>query len=437
MWLSKTPVREIQVTKLSIQLVQDHLLRESEEVKATYDTMKAPDGKSKTVGSPKDLSGRKDKVSQIDVPTQHKSPTKKASAGKGAPGIPQAKRADEMDLVPVPKTSTAKNQKSPATPATKKTSPNQTTKMKEITGAIKGTEAGKATKGGIPAADFADTYTKGMARGSATLGTKDGKTPEVKAPTAASLNGTTSPARKAASMKTPVDQKKVTQVTGPTGSMKTPSDAGKVPSWDKNIQGHNVMESVQIVVNGRAKATFGVINRDVAAKLVESYKQYGYAVSVQRGPDAAWKKDRTLLRTIFESVHASHNNAPETSRRLAKAAMNRFFQVTQGDYNTMYESRQQFSRTLQTAFNRIMEQADLKYRQSLDVVEGMVRVEVNGEVIDLDMITQARDTDMALRNFRNEAIEEYGFGAKIKHIFIEGQKYLAKDITEWQSALTS
>jgi hypothetical protein len=103
----------------------------------------------------------------------------------------------------------------------------------------------------------------------------------------------------------------------------------------------------------------------------------------------------------------------------------------------MYESRQQFSRTLQTAFNRIMEQADLKYRQSLDVVEGMIRVEVNGEVIDLDMITQARDTDMALRNFRNEAIEEYGFGAKVKHIFIEGQKYLAKDITEWQSALKS
>jgi len=419
------------VTKLSIQLVQDHLLRESEEVKAKYDTMKAPDGKSKAVGTPKDLSGRKDKVSQIEVPSQHKSPSNGKSSSKAAPGIPQAERGDKAGVMPVPKFSSAKNEKSPATPAAKKTSPNQTTKMKEITGAIKGTEAGKSPKGGIPAADFADKYVKGTPHGNATLGSKNGKTPEVKAPTAASLNGTTAPARKAASMKTPVDQKKVAQISGPTGSMKTPSDAGKAPSWERNVQGHNVMESVQVVVNGQPKASFGIIHRDVASKLIESYRNFGYEVTVKRGPDAAWKKDRALLSTIFEAMDAQYNNAPDTAKRLTKAAMNRFFQVTQGDYNGMYESRQQFTRTLQAAFERILEQADLKYRQSLKVVEGMVRIEADGEVIDLDMITQARDTDMALRNFRTEAIEEYGFGAKIRHIFIEGQKYLPKSIKDW------
>lgn len=422
------------MNKLSLQLVTDHLLRESEEVKAKYDTMKAPDGKSKAVGAPKDLSSRKDKVSQVEVPSSHKSGSaKKSSAGKAADGIPQAKMADGKTVHAVPKMSSAKGEKSPATPSVSKTKPNQTSKMKEVGNTIKGTEAGKGPKMGIPAADFADTYVKGMAHGNATHGDKNGSTPEVKAPKAASLNGTTAPARKAAAIRTPEDRKTVAQVNGPTGTLKTPSDAGKVPSWEKNMNGHNVMESVQLIVNGQPKASFGVIHREIAKKLVESYRSYGYDVAVRRGPDASWKQDRQLMTTIFEAMDARYNNSPETSRKLVSEAMNRFFQLTQSDYNSMYESRQQFTKTLKTAFDRIMEQADVKYRQRLDVVEGLVRVVVAEETIDLDLITQARNTDMALRNFRDTVLEEYGLGAKIKHLFIEGQKFLPRDIKDWKA----
>lgn len=423
------------MNKLSLQLVTSHLLRESEEVKAKYDTMKAPDGKSKAVGVPKDMSGRKDKVSQIEVPTSHKSGSaKKSSAGSPAHGIPAADMATGEKALSVPKMSSAKNEKSPATPKVSKTTPNQTTKMKELGSTIRNTESGKGPKMGIPSAAYADTYVKSMSHGNANLGGKSGSTPEVKAPKAASLNGTTSPARKAASVKTPADRKMVSQVNGPSGSMKTPSDAGKAPSWEKNMQGHNVMESVQLVVNGHPKASFGVIHRDVAKKLVESYQSYGYDVSVRRGPDANWKQDRQLLTTIFEAMDAKYNNAPETSRRLVSEAMNRFFSLTQVDYNSMYESRQHFAKTLKTAFERVMEQADVKYRQRLNVIEGLVRIVVAEEVIDLDLITQARNTDMALRNFRDTVLEEYGLGAKIKHIFVEGQKYLARDVKDWKKS---
>ena len=55
-----------------------------------------------------------------------------------------------------------------------------------------------------------------------------------------------------------------------------------------------------------------------------------------------------------------------------------------------------------------MEAADLKYRKSLQVMEGMARVEVRDEIHDLDLITQASDEAMALRMFRNNIVEQYG-----------------------------
>jgi len=120
-------------------------------------------------------------------------------------------------------------------------------------------------------------------------------------------------------------------------------------------------------------------------------------------------------------------------KRASARAMNRFFELSKPDYNKLYESKQDFAQTIKAAFNRIMEQADVKYRQKLQVVEGAARVSVGNDIIDMDLITQAHNTDMALRNFRNEIVEEYGFGAEIKHIFIEGKKFNPNQINEWSA----
>jgi len=423
------------VTKLSIQLVQDHLLAESEEVKASYSTMKAPDTGSRQVKvSNSDGKPKVTKVAQVEVPTSHSGGGKKSTSVKGDMGIPQSGRGDEIvGKMGVPSWSTNKNEKSPATPAVAKTKPNQSTKTKEVTGAIKRTEDGKGPKANsIPAAEFADTYTAKMPHGSKTMSTSSDRTPEVKAPKAANLNGTTNPAHKAASMKTrePGSQT-VTQVNHSGKMTSNPSDAPGKPTWETKVKGHNVLESVSISINGKPKASFGVIHRDVAKRMVESYKSFGYDVAVTRSKNAAWKQDRALLAAVFESVDAHYNGAPKSASKARKAAMDRFFSVSQSDYNTMYESRQQFTQTLKTAFDRLMEQADLKYRQSLTVMEGIARVTVGDEVIDLDMVTSARDIDMALRNFRNELVEAYGFNAKINHIFVDAQKFTTRDIKEW------
>jgi len=423
------------VSKLSIQLVQEHLLTESEEMKPSYDTMSAPNGKSRTIDKPKNLSITRTAIKQIEVPTSHKGKNPRKTAGKVKGGIPTAKTAEELyNQLSVPKMSAAKNQKSPASPKVVSRKTNQTSKQTVVKNPIKRTDGGKSGNAGIPAADYADVYTKKMPHGGSTLGTTGGKkVPEVNAPKAANLRGTTNGRIAPAKIRSQKANQSVPQVTYGKGFVSSPSDAPAKIKVAKHVKGHNVMESVKIMINGTPKATFGVIHKDVAAKLVESYKKFGYDVELHRADSSEWKQDRALLKKIYESMDAYYNGAPRTAQKLRKAAMDRFFAVSQSDYNTMYESRQQFSRTLKAAFSRIMEQADLKYRRSLNVVEGLARVEAGDSVIDLDMITQARDTNMALRNFRNEIVEEYGFNAKMKHVFINGRKYHADDIQEWCS----
>lgn len=422
------------MTKLSTSLVHDHLLRESEEEKASYTTMKAPKGKSKEVDA-KNLGDRPKmtKITQVEVPSSHKSSSKKSKGTKGEMGIPQANMASGDDLR-VPNFSMSKPETSPKTPAVKKSKPNQTSKQSEVKKTIQRTEEGKGPKADtIPQAEMAGKYTSRMPHGNSTLKHSGDKVPEVDAPNAENLGGTTSPSHKPAKMKTKEPGKQsVSQIKHPGGSTKNPPDAPKKPSWETQVKGHNVMESVSISINGKPKASFGVIHRDVASKLVEQYQSFGYDVEVVRSPNgAAWKRDRQLLSMIHESIDAHYNNAPVSSRRARKAAMNRFFEISQTDYNSMYESKRHFATTLKAAFERIMEAADLKYRRKLQVMEGIARVQVGDDVVDLDLITQARDTPMALRNFRNEIVEEYGFNAKIKHLFVEGEKFRPTQITEW------
>lgn len=423
------------MTRLNADKVMKRLLAEADEgmKKPTVQKMAAPNGKTREVGKPKDPSSKKTTIKQVEVPTSHRNPGAKGkSSGKNS-GIPTAPYAGKVaDGVKVPSFKMSRPETSPPTPKVERLKPNQTTNLRKVEKKIKNTEGG-STKGSvyIPQAEMAGNYTRKMSHGTAAFGKNGNGTPTVKPDAPKNLNGTTSPARKAASMKTPKDGKTVDQVKHKGSFSKDPSDAPAKPKWSTEKNGHNVVESVQIVLNGRPKATFGVANKAVINRMVENYRAHGYDVTVRKGPDAAWKSDREFLQTVFESMDATYNNAPSFARSLRKKAMNRFFQLMQGDFNRMYESRQDFTNTLLAAFDRIMEKADLNYRRSLIVVEGLARVEVGGNVMDLEMITQARDENMALRQFRDEIVENYGFDAKITHIFVDGEKKSLRSIKEW------
>jgi len=427
-------MRDFQVAKLNNQLVRKSLLAESKNNRAaSYNTLKNTNTKPKEVGAVSFAPRKTPKIAQIEVPSSRKVKTPKSSRNKSG-GIPTADRADQIvkkfkGISPSKskkaKSKKAKSQNSPVVYKTKTrlASPKPTIVKKPSK------DSDAFGKSSFPSAKDASSYTSKMPKGASNLGTHKGKSSSaIKVIQPATIKSTTRPIKKIVGAVKSKTSPKITQVKKPVSGNKV-----KHPqTWQTNATGINVMESVQFVINGKPKAKFGIINMDVAIKLAESYESYGYDVEVHT-TDAVWKKDRVLLKSIFESVDAKYNNAPNSARRARGQAMNRFFKISQRDYNNLYENKQMFTQTVKAAFNRIMEQADRKYREKLKIFEGPARVVVGTEVIDLDLITQALNTEMALRNFRNEIVEEYGFGTKIKHIFIDGKKYNPENINEWTS----
>jgi hypothetical protein len=413
----------IQVSKLNNTVAEKSLIAEAKS-NATYSTMKRNDNKSRVVDTSRPTTRKATKIPQIEVPVSMKMKKSSSRKGKGASGIPQAERADKIvDKNKVARPSAAKktssNNKIKVSQAgTPSTSPKtrQIKKPKSI---------GSDAKSNFPSADYAGNYVDKMSKGSSNLGASGKSKKATKPQKAQSLKATTRPVSKV------VDISKRAPVGKPTAVKKpTKQKRSSTQSWRTDARGINVIESVQFIINGKPKASFGIINTDVANKLVESYQKFGFDVELRRG-EAEWKRDTVLLRTIYESIDAKYNNAGETSIRTRNKAMNRFFNISRRDYNNLYESKQQFAQTVKTAFNHIMKKADSKYRGSLQVCEGMARINFKNEIIDIDIITQAHSTDMALRNFRNEILEEYGFNTDIKHIFIDGKKYLPKQIKDW------
>jgi hypothetical protein len=419
-------MRNFQVAKLSNTLIQQSLLAESNKVGVKYSTQKKPNNKSGMVATPSFATKKSKAVQQVEVPTSTSIKSGSPKRGKASGGIPQSRRADLIvDNTKVSKPSASKIKAQKAVKVAQAGTPTTSPKTKLIKKPK--TVASGSSKSSFPSSKDASTYTNKMKNGSSNLGTHRGNnTPVVKAAKAATMKATTRPVSKVVTASAITTKGKVSATGKPTGGNKTTA----ARNWKTHAKGINVMESVQFVINGKPKAQFGIINRDVAAKLVESYEQFGYSVELYQGT-AAWKQDREFLSTIFESVDAHYNNVPAVAKATRKTAMNRLFNLSHGDYSNMYESKQQFAQTIKAAFNRIMEQADHKYRRTLEVVECMARIETRNEVVDLTLITQARNTDMALRNFRNEIVEEYGFNTEIKHIFIDGHKYTPRHITEW------
>ena len=433
------------MTRLTVELVQQMLLEEDQIKKATAQKMKKPSVKAGERKAGKDPALSQTKIKQVEAPK------KDMPAGKEVGNfIPQADFAksytDKMkhgnDTV-LTKGGQNQNQKSPKMPKSTSETPNQETKLSLVKDPIKGTEDdGEQKADFIPQADFAKKYTDKMPHGDKNLkagneeggeGLKKPKVASLSASKGAHADATTRPKanqRKAAKLGTDRGTKKVQQVKGPSGFSSDPSDAmNRKVKWEKQTGGaHNVVESgVVVKLKGKTKATFEVVSRDVLRKMAESYKKAGYELKFQR-TQPSWKSDKVFLTLLRESVHASMNFAPKYAKAYRKAALSRFRTLSQGSYTSLYEGRDGFNQVVWSAFRQIEKKAKSRYVEGLEPFEVIARISDGEDDFDIEIMTEASDHGMALRQTYHKIAETYGLDVVLKHVFVDGTKYSPKQI---------
>lgn len=432
------PEGVILVTKINIEAAVRRLVEEDEQKKAKAVQMKLSSNRgAKEVGKPSDPSTKLTKITQIDGPS-----TKKPTENSGGMRIPANTRTASsiVDEVPTPKWSTASGEKSPPTPSVKVApKPNQSTHLREVPKGtiIKNTADGGGNKqffSDQPSApDIVAKFPKGQSEKSQT------NTPTVGKPSVKKMDGsTTSPTAKQITPQMSRDTKKVDQINKPSGFQ---SDAEGAMSRSQPVQklkssSHNLVESgVELHLNGVKKAAFGVVNRRMLNRMVESYAKHGIKLEIVRTGKAAWQNDKELKSALWEAVDAEFNFVPESAKAARKIALERFVAISQNDYNKLYESRQEFSNTLYAAFEKIMEVAKTKYLAALEPMICNARIVEDKHRIDMEIMTESHDHQMALRQIRNTLQETYGLDVVIEHIFVDGTKYTSAQIEDWTGSV--
>lgn len=448
---------EIQVTKqkLTVQLVQERLLKEDEVVKATAAKMKYRNKGTQEIKNPTaglDRSRKFDNITQIVQDDNFTADAKPKDSGDFIPTADFAEKyTDSMPHGQAGGTGKGENTKSSKSAGATSMKPNQDTKLKEVPGGysagVKGTEDDGTQKAfSIPQADFAEVYTDSMAHGSTNMKAKNEEGGEaVAAPKAGTIDGgpTRAGGKKSAKLGDRVagakdaDKQKVKQVTGP-GTEKSKSDAmkwGDQQGTKKETGGaENVVESgVVVTLNGKTKAVYEVVNMKALKRMYEAYAKHGYSLDFHRADNVKWKQDKQFMSLLRESVNATWNFAPKIAQAARKAAMRRFGQLVKESYSEIfYEDRQEFLNTVHTAFKRIEEIAESKYIDRLQPFEAIVRIKDGDQIVDLPVITEATDVNMAARQVRNKVFEEYGFGTPISMIKVDAQIFRPKKIVEYE-----
>lgn len=425
------------MSKLTVDLIQSRLLEAEEMKKVTAQKLKVEKArKPREVGNIKDLSTNLTQIKQVEVPKGEG----KASGKDTGSMIPQADFAhtytDKMPHGQAPADGKDKKDKALKVAKTTSLKPNQQSKMKEIKGSVKGTDDdGKQTAMALPTADYAHTYTDKMAHGNKTLGGGNEAGGEgISKPTVAKMKGGPTRAGGTRTAKRlgelPNNSNSANAGEVGKGDTRKTKDSIKKVSWKKETGGsHNVVESgVAVKLRGKTKAIFDVVSTDVLHRMVENYEKFGYQVTLER-VEPSWKKDRKFLGLLRETINAKYNFAPQTQAKLRKAALNRFAALSNGSYNDMYESRQNYVETIREAFLKIESMAEGKYLDGLEIFECIARVKIEeGTIADLEIITEATGHHMALRQVRNQVAEEYGLDVQIGHIFVDGKKYAPRQI---------
>lgn len=416
-------------TKISLSTAQKRLVEEDEIRRAKAIQMKlSPNRGSREVGKPSDPSKTMTKITQISMPDR--TMPKPSDTGLDIPTADLAgKIVDRAPHMNFGKDSDRGEPKAASVKSGRK--PNQTTNLKQVGNTIKRTEDDNPHKTMIPngqdAYEIAHRMSRGMKSGSDT-------TPTVKAPKPKQLDATTVGKLKPAKATFDRGEKKVDQVNFRNGFVSEPSDAGSRKNSAKKDTGgaHNVVESgIEVRLGGKVKAIFDLVNHQVLNRMVESFAQHGYRLDIVRTGKASWKNDKEFLRTLWESIDAGFNRVPKQKEALRSSARNQFFRLAQGSFNSLYESRDEFIKTVDQAFRQVEQNALRKYTESLELMTCMARFEVDGDVADAEVITEANSHQMALRQVRNKMMEQYGMGMKLRHIFVDGTKYLPHQIKGW------
>ena len=439
------------MTNLSVELVKARLLEADEVKKASVAKLKLRNRQRKEISNPTAGLARSERHDGITQIVQDGKFTADVAPAKGDDNpVPQADFAgtytEKMPHGMTAGMGKGENEKSPKAVGTTGMTPNQTTKLRQVGPSVKHTEDdGNQDIFQIPQADFAADYVEKMDHGKAGGTTAEdgsdaapGKRSYDKmagGPTraggkkSANLGGDAVGAKKK-------DSQKVGQVSGNQGIAKDPSDAPKKASWNKETHGaHNVYEGVQsgvaVSLNGKPKAQFEIVSGKVLQRMAENYAHHGYNVEFSR-TQAGWKKDRTFLAYLSESINARYNHAPNTAKVCRKAAMQRFGALCKESYNDLYESRQDFVDAMGDAFRIIESKVEDKYLDGLEFFDGLCRVVIEGEEYDLEVLTHATDKQMAARQIRAKVQEEYGFDADIQHVFVDGEKFAPDAIENFQ-----
>lgn len=428
------------MSKLNLQAAAQRL-KEADEMRAVnVATIKKPDMTPGVVSVKKPATSlRLTKVTNGGKPSM---PTPKEDS-KGGLQIPTAEFGGKI-VDSTPKM-TFKNTKRGSTGGVKVPSVKTVTGktqmrpgMREIGNPIKRTEDGggfgqgtEFIKGGKSANDieagFPPNGIKSGGNGTPTVG-------KVKA----ALIGPESPDSGKVTVKDPVDSKSIKQIKFTGGKQEDPSDGGDRPSsFEHAPKTDNVRESVRsgvtVLLGNKVKAKFGLASKEMLGRMVESYRQHGYPLKIVSSGDAAWKRDKDLLQTIWESLSAEYNFVPEASKALRRKALNRLSRISQTDFNDLYESRQEFVDTLVSGYEQIEKAVRRKFLESLELRLCNVRFVVNGKTVDAEITTEAHDTGMALRQIRNVLQETYGLNTKIIHVFVDAEKFIGSTIPAWKS----
>ena len=432
--------------KISMRDAVNNLLKEDEVKRAKVAKLELKNRKSRQVGKVIDPSTKTTKIPQVTVDGKFTSDIESKKTGDFIPTSDYASSYTEKmpQGVAGGTGGEGSNQKSPRLPGVKSMKPSQETKTKEAKGIDSKRTASDDDKiFHIPQAEFASRYTEKMPHGEKNLRASSETGNDPKKPSVQTMKG--GPTRKGGK-RTPnigneqagakkIDSQKVPDIGKPSGDIAAPSDA---PAWKKHDfkkETHgatNVVESgVMVTLNGKKKAIFDIVHQNVLHRMIESYESHGYDVGFRR-VDAGWKKDKKLLSLIRESVNARYNFAPKTSSKLRSMALKRFHSLVGNSYNNLYESRDEFAKTIVNAFKNIEKIAENKYLHNLNIYESICRVKLEEGVADLEIITEATNHQMALRQVRNKIQEEYGFDTKISHICVDGRKYLPSQVSDYK-----
>lgn len=369
--------------------------------------------KSGKVKAPTDPASKLTTIKQVEVNGEMPEP------GKGTVVKGNTKSANEVvDEVPYGiKTKAGKKGKDLKPSVAKGPKPKQEPSLKKVS----------ESSSFIP--DGSDIL-KDLPRGSKALGgTK--KADKIKKPaTPKTIASTTRPTSKEVGKPKEKGASSIKQIKGPKGALPTPSDAGKTPKFDVSKSKNIVESGVQVYVNNQPKSKFGIVGTEALSRLVENYRGFGYEVELRK-TGAEWKSDVTLRRLMHECVDAKYNGLDDMSKDIRNEALNHFKTIVNSDYSGLYESRNEFTKVVVEAFNQIERNVEKSYLKNLKIYECQARFEHKDDVYDLEIVTEATDEGMAVRQIANQIAETQGISSEIKHIFVEGIKFTADDIHPW------